>query len=478
MSTISFHNFMFPFRWKINGLDDRPFSEQVNLENIRYALSSNWERMSKPIVEEEKDGLYNERNYFYEFVHPALYDDGSPQTLVRHYERREPKHGDVTYHIVCGRDHDEYILDVQSINLNLYATGVGVLSIYLHNNRYTEIKDILAINQYGRRVFPPFIADVNGRNEIAHSLSLEGLNGVYGEDFSGYSNKTPSNQPAAFIGKMVNEVAGNIMMQPVIDDRMYVLCWYKNDDWTRMFAYDYDSFVKTDEDWYKLVFVDSYFGLSCQNKSMRHELIKKATYERWQSLYSLYGISRYSMVYLTNTGCPDFLLTNFETEYVRMAELVLMQRASVLRFSAEVTQISKLSGTKDFSERVSSLYREYIRFVNRFYFREISAQDQAIEIYQKLYDAMNLKEQVEKLDGEIEELHDYVSMREESRTNRTMSLLTWITTIFLPVTVVAGYFSMNDFCTNKKFIFESIVMICFAIIVISIVLIINKRRLK
>jgi hypothetical protein len=277
---------------------------------------------------------------------------------------------------------------------------------------------------------------------------------------------------------MVNEVAGNIMMQPVIDDRMFVLCWYKNDDWTRMFVYDYDSFVKNDEDWYKLVFVDSYFGLSCQNKSMRHELIKKATYERWQSLNSLYGISRYSMVYLTNTGCPDFLFTNFETEYVRMAELVLMQRASVLRFSAEVTQISKLSGTKDFSERVSSLYREYIRFVNRFYFREISAQDQAIEIYQKLYDAMNLKEQVEKLDGEIEELHDYVSMREESRTNRTMSLLTWITTIFLPVTVVAGYFSMNNFGDNPWFFFESILMICFAIVVISIVLIINKKRIR
>ena len=182
------------------------------------------------------------------------------------------------------------------------------------------------------------------------------------------------------------------------------------------------------------------------------------------------------MVYLTNSECPDYLIAYFETEYVRMAELVLMQRASVLRFSAEVTQISKLSGTKDFSERVSSLYREYIRFVNRFYFREISAQDQAIEIYQKLYDAMNLKEQVEKLDGEIEELHNYVSMREESRTNRTMSLLTWITTIFLPVTVVAGYFSMND--SNTKMCMQSIIMFCFAIVVISIVLIINKRRIK
>lgn len=478
MSAISFHTFMFPFRWKINGLDDRPFAEQVNLENIRYALSSNWERMPKPTVEEEENDLYNERNYFYEFVHPALYDDGSPHTLVRHYERCEPKHGRVAYHIICGRDHDEYILDVQSINLNLYATGVGVLSIYLNNNRYTEIKDVLAINQFGRRVFPPFIADVSLRNEIAHSLSFEGLNGVYGEDFSRYSNKTSSNHPAAFISKMVNEVADNIKMQPVIDDRMFVLCWYKNDDWAKKFVDDYKNFIENDEEWYKLVFVDNFFGLSCQNKSMRQELIKKATYERWQLWSSLYGISRYSMVYLTNSGCPDYLISYFETEYVRMAELVLMQRASVLRFSAEVTQISKLSGTKDFSERVSSIYREYIRFVNRFYFREISAQDQAIEIYQKLYDAMNLKEQVEKLDGEIEELHNYVSMREDNRTNRTMSLLTWITTIFLPVTVVAGYFSMNDFSGNKWFLLESILMIVFAIIVISVVLIINKRRIK
>lgn len=478
MSTISFHTFMFPFRWKINGLDDRPFSEQVDLEKICYALSSNWERMPKPIVEEEKDGLYNERNYFYDFVHPALYDDGSSHTLVRHYERNEPKHGGVTYRIVCGRDHDEYILDVQSINLNLYATGVGVLSIYLYNNRYSEIKDVLTINQYGRRVFPPFIADVKGRNEIAHSLSFEGLNGVYTEDFNNYSNMTPSNHPATFISKMANEVAQDIVMQPVIDDRMFVLCWYKNDEWAAKFHKDYPKFLSENKDWYKFLYVDSYWGLSCYNDEMFKNLVKRATYERWQAYYSLYGITRYSMVYLTNMTCPDFLLTNFETEYVRMAELVLMQRASVLRFSSEVTQISKLSGTKDFSNRVSSLYREYIRFVNRFYFREISAQDQAIEIYQKLYDAMNLKEQVEKLDGEIEELHDYVSMREDSRTNRTMSLLTWITTIFLPVTVVAGYFSMNDFESNAKFCLESVIMICFAIVVISIVLLINKKRIK
>ncbi len=471
---------MFPFRWKIADLDNRLFSEQIDLNSIRYAQSPNWERITTPVVDKESDDLYNERNYFYEFVHPALYDDGSDTTLIRHYERREPKHGgEVTYKIVCGSSRKEYILDLRSMNLNLYASGVGVLSIYLYNNRYPDTQDVLSINQYGRRVFPAFINDVNIRTELSHSIGFEGLNGVYFEDFSQYTNTAKSNTPASFITKMVHEVAENIELQPVIDDRMFVLCWCKNDELTKKFETDYNDFIQNNEDWYKFVFVDKYDGLSCQNDAMRRDLIKKATYERWQKYCSLYGVSRYSMVFLTNTGTDiyaPFLFSYFETEYVRMAELVLMQRATVLRFSSEVTQITKLATQKGFGERVSSLYKEYIHFENQIYFREISAQDQGIEMYQKLYDAMNLKEQVEKLDDEIEELYNYVTLREDRRTNRTMSLLTWITTIFLPVTVIAGFFSMND--DNSQLLPQSIIMLCFAIAVISIVLIINKKRIK
>lgn len=476
MSTYSFHTFMFPFRWKIKGLEDQPFSKQIALQNIRYAQSPGWERCAiPPTIEKESDDLYNERNYFYEFVHPALYDDNSEQSLVRHFERREPKHGEITYRIVCGKEKNVYELNVRYVNLNLYATGVGVLSIYLDNDKYPKISDILAINQYGRRVFPPFIGDVGLRTEIAHSLEFSGLGDVYFEDFSAYTNKVKSNTPAAFIPKMVHEVAENIELQPVVDDRMFVLCWYKNEGWTKIFKEDYSGFLDNDELWYRFVFVDSN-DTTCQNKAMRRKIIGDATYERWQDWYSLYGISRYSLVYLTNNGCPPYLTNYFETEYARMAELVLMQRASMLRFSAEVTQISKLSGTKDFGDRVSSLYKEYIRFENRMYFREVTAQDQGIEMYQKLVEAMNLKELVEKLDREIEELHDYVQMREDRLTNRTMSLLTWITTIFLPITVVAGYFSMND--SNTKLVLQSVIMALFAVVVICIVLIINKKRVK
>ena len=482
MSTYSFHTFMFPFRWKIKDLDNRPFSEQIDLNNIRYAMTPDWERLAVPIDEKESNDLYNERNYFYEFVHSALYDNNSDHTIIRHYERREPKHGSVTYRIVCGKDHREYILDVQAINLNLYSTGVGVLSIFLYNNRYSDANDVLVINQYGRRVFPAFIADLKYRGELAHRIGFDGLNGVYEEDFKNYNNGIKSNTPALFIQKMVHEVAENIEMQPVIDDRMFVLCWYKNDEWASKFNQDYTDFIENNEDWYKYVYVDNPWGLSCQNDEMRRELIKNSTYSRWQKYSSLYGVSRYSMVFLTNNECPDFLTNYFETEYARMAELVFMQRATVLRFSSEITHISNMSLSKDFGVRVSSLYKEYIRFENQIYFREVSAQDQGIEMYQLLFKAVNLEDQVKKLDEEIEELYNYVSLNEDRRTNRIISLLTWITTIFLPVTVTTGFFAMTDYVfdtgKNQNLLLQIFILLCFSFIVILTTLIIKNKKIR
>lgn len=451
----SSHIFMFPFRWRVKGQENCLFSEQIDLNKIPYSMQpSNWERVGRPsdvadFPNVDRNVLYNEGNYFYEFVHSALYDDYSETSLVRHFERCETRQPGVTYTIVCGDKNkpSEYTLDVNAINLNLYSSGVGVLTFYMHNNRYVSKADVLAINQYGRRVFPPFIADVESRYEIAHSLHLGGLKvpegskySDYSEDFSEYSNLLSNcNKPASFIENMIKEVTGDIEIQSVVDDRMFVLCWYKNDFWSDGFKNDYENFIDNDEDWYKFVFVDAK-DPSCQNDAMRRKLLKDATYERWQKLSSLYGISHYSMVYLTNSECPLHLTSYFETMYARMVELVLMQRASVLRFSSEVARISHKNITgQDLAKQVSSLYKEYIHFENKMYFREVSAQEQSIELYQKLLDAMDIKEQVEKLDDEIGELYNYASLGEDRRTNSIMLIFTTLT-IF---SVIAGLFSMT-----------------------------------
>lgn len=456
----SYHIFMFPFRWSIPEKRSERLGEQISFRNIHFPkVIDNWDRVIEPNTQEEKETLYNEKNYFYEFVHDALYDNGKDDNtnIVRHYERREPKHKDVSYHISASGK--EYVLSVDYINLNIYSTGVGVLSFYLYNEKYADKDDVLKINQYGRRVYPPFFADKQNRYEIASQLRFEGLNGGYSEDFQRYMT-SDSNLPCQFLQDMVHEVAPNVEIKAVIDDRMYTMSWYKNDEIIKQLCEDKDHSYHTSDYWYKYIFVDG-GSLTCQNDQMLNSYLDSATYSRWQKWHSLYGMSRYSFVFLTNTDCPSHLTEYFETEYVRMAELVLVQKASVLRFSAEVTNISSMEKEKNDNillDKVRSLHKEYIRFVNQVHFREVSAQDQAIELYDKLYEIAKLKDYVAKLDEEIQELYSYVTMQGDKKTNDTMSTLTWIATIFVPATFVAGVFGMNNvyFGENEDNLFNGV----------------------
>ena len=137
-----------------------------------------------------------------------------------------------------------------------------------------------------------------------------------------------------------------------------------------------------------------------------------------------------------------------------------------------------------FSEKVSSLYKEYIRFVNQIHFREVSAQDQGIELYQKLYDVLNIEKHVDKLDEEIGELYNYVSLREDHKSSSTMSLLTWIATIAVPMTVIAGIFGMNnrDLGDKTGFFNDGYVQLAFVFCVTALlticILIYKNRRVK
>lgn len=485
----SYHIFMFPFRWHIEEQRNERFGEQIAFRNIKSpAVFDGWERVIEPKTQEEKESLYNEKNYFYEFVHDALYDTGRDDNtnIVRHYERKEPKSQNVQYHIKTFSK--EYVLNVDAINLNLYSTGVGVLSFYLYNEKYEDKDDILKINQFGRRVYPPFYLDKTFHNETAHCLSFEGLNGVYSEDFQHYG-VDDANKPASFLRKMVNEIAPNIDIKAVIDDRMYTMSWYKNDEFVQSLCNMTDEECSNSDDWYRYVFVDA-GEPTCQNTNMKAMLLTNASYKRWQKGPSLYGISRYSFVMLTSCGCPDFLLKYFETEYARMAELILVQKASVLRFSAEVTNISSMEKERQnnkLADKVRSLYKEYIRFVNQIHFREVSAQDQAIELYDKLYETTKLKEHVEKLDDEIEELHNYVSMQSGNQLNGVMAKLAVIATVFVPATFVAGVFGMNnDFMgqnsddTTKIGGFFNSVWVQLALVVLLLIIfsIYYKRNIK
>lgn len=471
----SYHIFYFPFKWAKKDVHEGTMTQLTDFSQIRFLNNGKWVR---PAVAEsqENDGnktdknnvsldaqvLYNEKNYYFRFVHDVLYDSGDGNdNLVMHFERKEPQEKDVRYLIkVSGRE-KPYCLKVDAININLYKTGVGMMSFYLRNDDESQCdtRDILNINQYGRRILPPFWSEVNAekRQELSEYLEISGLDTeISKEDFKSYTVDEPWTA-TSMLDSLLKDLTDNLTLTPVIDDRMFVMSLYKNDDMSRLSLSAADAYCNPSspfsEFWYKYLFVDTGWP-TCQNDEMMRDLLRSHTYLRWQKWNSLYGVSRYSFVYLTNSGVPSYLVDYFMTTYARMMEIALVQRASVLCFSNEVTTLTKRGDwtLEKLSEHVDSLNEEYIRFINRMYFNELTSQDQGVELYGMIRQNLDIDSYVEELKDEIEKLHDTISFKVERSRNEKAETLNFMAAILLPVSIVTGFWSMNMslFCNVKS----------------------------
>ena len=469
MELYSYHIFYFPFKWEIPGEEKKLFSEQVDLEHIPVSKNSMWKRVQIDdckrctSVTKEQEELFGERQYYFDFVHPVLYDiKGMENSIIHHYERREPKEGIVEYVIEVGTK--TYILRLDALNVNLYSTGVGVMSFFLSNEieSQSDENSIRDINQFGRRIMPPHSGEFDYRNLLAKSIAIKGLHedSRYIDTFDYIREQGHPTQrgfehvwePAVFIKSLIEDLSSSLKVTPVIDDRMLVNCWYGNDEFSEEIKKT-DSRGNTpfvDKDfWYKYVFVDNGSDVTCQNMRMKEKLLEVSTYYRWQQYGTLYGISRYSLMALTDTQWfgKNVLAMHLRTIYSRMFELVIVQRASMLRFSGEVTKVSALKGknNKEISERIGSLYKEYIRFVNQIYFRSVTAQDQGIDLYEMLLKQFDSDAQIKDLDEEISELHQYITLMIDQRRSENGDWLNWVAAAFLPASLLTGIFGMNAF---------------------------------
>lgn len=464
----SFHAFLFPFEWKPKNRDGLPLENQTDLQKrilpIMDAARDKWSRMA-PWTKPTSLVQYNEANYFYDFVRPVLYGDDQAKYQV-HYQHREAQGSEYVIYLEKG---EVFRLDLDAIGLSFYSTGVGILSFHCYNREHPEPDAILKINQFGRRLFPPFLAtdpDLiatqaffdddrwrNGLNgvkkaELAQAVVLEKNNTAWAADnFDEWAAGAPDlESPPGLLRQLLPPaLVSSLAISPVLDDRMFVVCWYGNDllaqnTETRSFTIKSDS----RDWWYKFIFVDSGYK-TCQNERMTRHLLREHSNLRWADEGTLYGVSRYSFVCLTGDSSqffPKLILSHCQTNYFKLAELALLQRGCVLRFSDEVTAISDLPDkNRNLGAHVSSLYKQYIRFVNKIYFREVTAQEQGIELYDLLQKHMRIENQVKDLDSEIEELHHYVSLLDEDRRNGQLDTLTFIGAFFVVPSFICTYLS-------------------------------------
>jgi len=509
----SYHTFMLPFRFdKIleNFTSTYEYYQENDLEDRIKITSDMKESLEKDGWEHQSFKIqnqfdYNEYAYFYSFIRETLYNKNDfKENDTSYFFEKEYKGGQYNIKI---KD-KTYELELEGLSLRIFETGIAIFSIEVSNRKYSQsdMNDILKINEYARRIYAPFLGrssqaeswtQAAKSSQLASSVEVILPDGTVCKDnFCDDYIKIPDEiKISPYILELLGQNTFTILsthdkkyyIQPIIDDRMFVLSWYGSDICSeRMREHQY---VDSDK-WYEYVFVDG-TGITVHNKEMQESLIKKATYNRWMDYkygVTLFGLTRYSFVCLSNAS--DFSkavlpLPHMKTMYFQMFTLILAIRASTLRFSEEVTALSSIKNEKDnhFSEKVSTLYRYYIKFVNKIYFREITAQEQGIELYNQALDCMHIQRDVKDLDAEIAELHTYVSLKSEEKQARQaderenrLEIISKLGAIFLPPSLIAGIYGMNVFDFQQSYGSFVMVLILMFLSAIGSYIFISKKN--
>jgi len=443
----SSHIFMLPFKFEIEG-KLKEFQDELKESGWKHSIDG---------IEE------NEKIYYYDYVSDIIHGTQNESEKQPLYYYEYPLKSNEKYSFYVSEK--LYDLDLTQVSLRIFALGVGVLSFHIKNDKFESIDDINKINDYGKRIYPQFLPLLAAKDTFLAS-SFEVLEEQ--EDFETF--KSDDRMPS-FIKKLLPKDK-MFKIVPVVDDRMFVMSWHQNEKMDELKKYNEEKELyayETSGEWYKYLFCDGQY-LTCQSKKLLKELIAKHSYDRWIDYGTLYGISRYSFMLLTTKNPPFYLREHIESIYFQMMIILFMNKALILKFSKEIADISNEisnietdENNEEIVSRISRLYQRYIEFVNRYYFRDITAQKQGIELYYQAKEIMDIDVSVKNLGSEINELYQFAALVKEKESSHEMGKLTQVATYFLPATLVVGIFGMNTF---PKESIESIPWLIFSLILV------------
>jgi len=151
----------------------------------------------------------------------------------------------------------------------------------------------------------------------------------------------------------------------------------------------------------------------------------------------IYGIDR-KMLFGITAEYPC------ERLYDQLVKLVLMQRATLLNLSTEIARVSTLP-KYEISAAISSIYEIYIQFINQLYFKEVTEDSEGSLLYEELSKNFKIAEELEQLNFEMDEVHEYALLVEQSTSNLKVQILTIIGAALVLPSFVTGFFGMNIF---------------------------------
>ena len=502
----SVHAFMLPLKWDYLPLDYSPAKGKQEFDyDTRTDLSKINQKLEGTLFKRKFYRLnnslltYNELSYFHAYVANSIFDLQQPDEQT---EQDVSKNKTVLYYetdvdsdskFIVDTTTQIYTLNLTGISLHVFTTGIAVITFNIENYTYAGSEDILRINEFGRRFYPPFLAGTDGSLTqitkgavLAKKIALE-LPGKYIEDdFSAYDSLAKKETHRfihnryefgqiidipQYVVKLFNnefvfgarqEEGDKIRINTIGDDRMFFQCWCGN---TRMAenlkTVNKQKRFENNSFWFAFVNGDkseNEYSLGLKSEELMQKYNIKRTYRLWEGYGTFFGFTRDSFVCLSvdlkTNSAPD-LRNHMRTLYYQMAILSLVQRASVLRFSSEISSLTDLGKTnpQTASKLIEKLYLNYIEFINKIYFREVTPQMQGIEMYGRMQKALNIKDDIKDLDDELAELHNFSMMIKQDIQNSQAVKLSRLATIFLPASLTFSILGANFFTGNEWAVF-------------------------
>ncbi|PHV71828.1 hypothetical protein CS063_04535 [Sporanaerobium hydrogeniformans] len=431
---ISQHLFIFPFTWKVVGKKKTAlFIPQCQIKENLFDHLENWTPLYQR-VESDKD--YNEFVYYYKPIRAALYTFTHSPLIVRNYRYGYLEEDNYFIMQVEGK---EYRLVLSSLQLKLYKTGIGLLTLETTNKCYEALEDMERINSFSKCIYPPLLPLEKAKEELFPDWIRIQLNKnhkleeCFKED---YHQKLVSITPLilgilgnSFIGSKQKSKKSKLFIEPILGNQMFSLCLYKNKEWVDKVRWQIGALKPLE------AFLDN-------NKKHIKTLREKEKGSLGLNTYlqtenAIYGMSRFSLLCLVKE-VPAMKL------YDQLITLVVMQRATLLNLSTEISRVSTLP-PEELVPAIKSLYEIYIQFINQLYFKEVTEDTEGAQIYDALSKQFKIEEELKQLDFEINEVHQYAMLVEQSGSRLKVELLTIVGAALVIPTFATGFFGMNIF---------------------------------
>lgn len=476
--------FIFPFKYEAKGaVELKPDEVAQRLSKGNTDGKKGW-AIEHYALDSIKN--YNEFSYFHPYVQRAIFNKEG--NVGVEFLKREDFHTLKLEYYDSNNMQQTMETQVNEIDIHLFDNQIGLLTITTekqHGDRKTGFQTFLRYNDIARRVYPPYLGEKNTCSPKLESKILpvkislckgSDTKDFINEDFKPIALEESEDKDIVFLSNIIKElltpfvlkhtynmpmVEDTIYYTPFIDDRMFIVSYYSdNAKSAEMRDRCCDGYVyETSDDWYRFIFVDGNYA-NIENDAMKYDLIRRHTYARWAKSGTLFGMSRYSFVLLCSVNAPSFLKQHMKSLYYQISLIVLFQRAMLLKFAEDIDGLTGDYETgrclKKLKDDSGELHGKFIKFVNKYWFIEVTPQEQGIEIYNQWMELLNLEKLYNELQREISELAGYVENKIEAETNNRVAMITYVG---FPVLIMGLLVSILqcDVCKIKDALFVKVV---------------------